>query len=139
MHVCVSVFPCCVSCLPLLFITLIAISHRFICECVYFFSFDCEFFVKIWIHTVYVCVLQACFLLSLLLLFAALYIFVHWTVFYLTSLSVTSLSLFCYMLFGDACSVHLFCSLSTSPPPPPFFFLLFFLGCFRRYFLKLYF
>ena len=69
MYVCISMVLCSDSCLPLLFITLIVISHRFICDCVYFFSFDCEPFVKIWIHTDYVCVLAAFFLLALLFLF----------------------------------------------------------------------
>ena len=37
MYVCISMVLCSVSCLPLLFITLIVISHQFICDCVNFF------------------------------------------------------------------------------------------------------
>ena len=73
MYVCISMVLCSVSCLPLLFITLIVIPHRFICDCVYFFPFDCEPFVNVRIHIDYVCAFAALFLLSLLFLFAVLF------------------------------------------------------------------
>ena len=89
MYVCNSMVLCSASHSPRLLITLIVISHRFICDCVYFcflflisFSFDSEPFVKMWISTGYVCVFS-CLLRSLLVLFAALYIFLLWTVFHL--------------------------------------------------------
>ena len=63
---------CSVSCLPLLFITLIVISHRFICDCVYFF-FWLWTFVNVRIHIDYVCAFAALFLLSLLFYFADLF------------------------------------------------------------------
>ena len=56
MYVCISMVLCSVSCLPLLFITLIVIPHRFICDCVYFFPFDCEPFVNVRIQWLCVCI-----------------------------------------------------------------------------------
>ena len=46
MYVCISMVLCSVSCLPLLFITLIVISHRFICDCVYFFLLIVNFLLR---------------------------------------------------------------------------------------------
>ena len=127
MYVCISMVLCSVSCLPLLFITLIVISHRFICDCI-LFSFDCEPFC-LHLDSYWLCVcVAAWFLLFLLFLFAALYIFVHWTLFYLSSLSVTSLSVLLYAFWWCMlCLIVLFSVYFTSSSPyHPGFLLLFF-------------
>ena len=93
------------------------------------FSFNCELFVKIWIHTDYVCVFAACFPPSVSSVFVCCFVYFLFTEqFFFTYIDiiglrlslhlplsslhflcfvicVTSLSLFCRMRFGDVCSV----------------------------------
>ena len=124
------------SCLPLLFIILIVISHWFICDCVYsFFKF---YFivnlVNIMIHIDYVCAFAALFLLSRLFLFAVLfylytvlgYVWVcNFPCLHLTFLVLLH-AFWWWMLFNSfaLCLFHLLL------PLPPFFvaFFFFFVG-----------
>ena len=104
MYVCISMVLCSVSCLTLLFITMIVISHRFICDCVCSFLFYfIVYLVNIRIHIDYVCVFDAFFLLSLLFLFAILFclytVLDYVWVCNFTCLHLTFSVLFNYMLF----------------------------------------
>ena len=63
---------CSVSCLPLLFITLIVIWHRFICDCVHFFLLIVNLLLILGFILI-MCVFAAFFRLSLLFLFAVLF------------------------------------------------------------------
>ena len=107
------------------------------------FSFDCEPFVKIWIHTDHVCVFAAFFLLSLLFLFAFLfYLYIGRVSGYVWVCNFPRLHLtFSVLLYAFwwcmLCLIVLFSVYFTSSPYHPVlvFFCFFFGGGCRHFML----
>ena len=114
MYVYISMVLCSVSCFTLLFITMIVISHRLNCDCVYSFFFKFHFIVNlvnIRIHIDYVCVyltLSSFRIFCFCLPFFSTYLYTvldYVWVCNFTCLHLTFSVLFNYMLSGDKCSV----------------------------------
>ena len=96
-----------------------------------FFSFDYEPFVKIWIHTDYVCVFAAFFLLSLLFLFAVLFCEYMYSIRLRLSLQLplSSLNFLCFVLrflmMHALFNCFVLCLLYLLLPTPSFFHVIF--------------
>ena len=133
MYVCISMVLCSVSCSPLLFITLIVISHQFICDCVNFFLLIVNLLLRfrfILIMCVYLQLSSFC-LFSFCLPFFSAYICIYFVRLHLSlQLPLSSHNLFslvtCFLVMNALFNCFVLCLLHLPFPLPPCFFVLFF-------------